>query len=98
MTNNIFDICTFCECYPASSGDGKPCTMCPASGREISTKADRIRAMDDEELAEFLCGFRSDGTDHFVCMECVAGNYCKMGHNGMIDWLKQPAEEDKHDQ
>lgn len=30
--------------------------MCPASGRLITTNADRIRAMSDQELAAFLSG------------------------------------------
>ena len=27
--------CDVCRYNPPSSGDGKPCTMCPAEGREI---------------------------------------------------------------
>lgn len=44
-----------------------------------STNADRIRAMDDEKLAIFLCleGWRMGETQ-----EC-------------IEWLKQPAEEER---
>ena len=55
------------------------------------TNADRIRAMSDKELAEFLCHFRSD--DAATCSGCKAEPYCRLGHNGMIDWLQQPAEE-----
>lgn len=50
-----FDICEFCRYNPPSSFGGKPCTVCPASGREIETNADRIKAMSDEELARWLC-------------------------------------------
>lgn len=46
---------------------------------EIITNADRIRAMDDEKLAIFLCleGWRMGETQE--CME----------------WLQQPAEEER---
>ena len=55
------------------------------------TNADRIRAMSYEELAEFLCHFRSD--DAATCSGCKSEHYCRPGHNGMIDWLQQPVEE-----
>ena len=91
----MINLCEKCanENCQSKTEPGEVVLQCGAFKRP-PTRADRIRAMNDEELAEFLCGFRSDGTDHFVCMECVAGNYCKMGHNGMIDWLQLPAEEE----
>ena len=61
MTNNIFDICTFCEHYPASSGDGKPCTMCPAIGRKIATRYDRVRSMNRKEMVELFYDIQIDG-------------------------------------
>lgn len=61
---------------------------------EIITNADRIRAMSDEELAKFLCNFRSCDSSEHPCNGCQAEPYCMIGHNGMIDWLQQPAEED----
>ena len=64
------------------------------SDPEIITNADRIRAMSDEELAEFLCHFRSDDAAEHACSGCKAEPYCRSGHNGMIDWLQQLAEED----
>ena len=51
-----FDLCSFCRHNPPSACDGKPCTMCPASGRLITTNADWIRAMSDQELSAFLSG------------------------------------------
>lgn len=60
----------------------------------IVTNADRIRAMSDEELAKFLCNFRSCDSSAHPCNGCKAGPYCYPEHNGMIDWLQQPAEED----
>ena len=57
------------------------------------TNADRIRSMTDEELAEFLCSFRSCDADEYICEGCKAAQYCCAGHTGTIDWLQQPAEE-----
>lgn len=60
----------------------------------VPTNADRIRAMSDEELAKFLCNFRSCDSSEHPCNGCKAEPHCHTGHNGMIDWLQQPAEED----
>ena len=57
------------------------------------TNADRIRSMNDEELALFLCDFRSCDADEYICEGCKATQYCRAGHAGTIDWLQQPAEE-----
>ena len=58
------------------------------------TNADRIRSMTDEELAEFLCSFRSCNADEYICEGCKAAQYCRAGHAGTIDWLQQPVVED----
>lgn len=58
------------------------------------TNADRIRAMSDEELAKFLCNFRSCDSSEHPCNGCKAEPHCHTGHNGMEDWLQMPAEED----
>ncbi len=60
---------------------------------EPITNADRIRAMSDDELAKFLCKFRSLESSGYACYRCVAVKFCRSGHTGMIDWLQQPAEE-----
>ena len=67
---------------------------CGAYHPKTGTNADRIRAMSDEELAKFLCNFRSCDSSEHPCNGCQAEPYCMIGHNGMIDWLQQPAEED----
>ena len=59
------------------------------------TNADRIRAMGDEELAKFLCAFRSCDSAEHPCNGCKAELYCRPGHTGMIDWLQQPEEKDE---
>lgn len=55
---------------------------------------DRIREMNDDELAEFLCSV-SSYTSEYRCEECMATDYCKDGHNGFIDWLQAESEEIK---
>lgn len=54
------------------------------------TNADRIRAMSDEELAKWLCDI---STAECCDRSCPARDMCDIGDNGMIKWLKQPAEE-----
>ena len=74
------------------------CADCTAAdwtgGTEIKTNADRIRAMSDDELAEFLWDF------NLADVSTV-----KMGEFGphmfrhrLKEWLQQPAEEDDHDE
>ena len=48
---------------------------------EVLTNADRIRAMSDEELAEWLNYYAHDGYINPPC--------------GWFEWLKQPEEEDE---
>ena len=69
---------------------------CPVCGHKTNmskTNSDRIRNMNDEELAMFLCNFRSCDADEYICEGCKAEKYCRAGHAGTIDWLQQPAEE-----
>ena len=47
------------------------------------TNADRIRNMTDEELSAFLCNMGQE------CDQCIATDYCSLGHTGMLDWLKK---------
>ena len=58
------------------------CSVCGEYFQEIKkTNADKIRGMSDEELAKLLC---CTGWKMFEYKEC-------------LEWLKQPAEEDKHE-
>lgn len=53
------------------------------------TNADKIRNMEDDELAIWLC------ENIKVCSECIAEGFCKpTGEqaNGMLEWLKQEAD------
>ena len=59
------------------------------------TNADRIRAMSDEELMQFLFNEVSNNTICSFCVptmrtKCKCDGHCK---NGILEWLKQPAEE-----
>ena len=54
------------------------------------TNADQIRAMSDEELADFI-------NNHSICnirtsYECKI-SYCGICSQCVLDWLQQPAEE-----
>ena len=61
-------------------------------GYEAATNADRIRAMIDEELAEFLCGAFDDDdcNGKYICGVTIPD----YDDYSILDWLKQPAEED----
>ena len=56
------------------------------------TNADRIRAMTDEELAEFLCGVYDNDEDYakFINGHLIP---CYNPHS-IKEWLQQPAEGD----
>lgn len=52
----------------------------PPKDENTQTNADKIRSMSDEELAEFLAGFKNTfGEEYEGVMSC-------------LDWLRQPAE------
>ena len=57
------------------------------------TNADKIRAMSDEELAKFLCYFRSCDSSEHPCNGCKAEPYCMIGHNGMIIDIRIAVED-----
>lgn len=58
---------------------------------EVLTNADRIRSMTDEQLAEWLCSLM---TADCCDQRCPARDICSLGDNGLVKWMKQPAEED----
>ena len=52
------------------------------------TNADRIRAMSDEEIAQWLCL-------NYSCTKCLGQELCTINDgkaNGLLKWLKQPAD------
>ena len=66
-----------------------------ATGKKFGerTNADRIRAMTDEELAEFIATtFENGRISVFAIYPELTENHCG------LDWLQQPSgEEDKHE-
>lgn len=61
------------------------------SDPEIITNADRIRAMSDEKLAEFLCSvFDDEDCNGKYIFGVTIQDYDEYS---ILDWLKQPAEE-----
>ena len=56
------------------------------------TNAQKIRAMSDDELAEFLADAAADYCHVGLCKD---GETCRIC---CLNWLQQPAEEDKHDE
>ena len=82
----------------ATYESGQTSSICPVCGgigtHEIQmTNADRIRAMSDEELAEFIKHIK------------VRAAFCKAVKDNdafealcSAEWLKQPAEEDDYEQ
>ena len=57
------------------------------------TNYDYIKKLSPKEMANYLCEFVFKNSD--TCRYCVANKYCKMGHNGMEDWLQRPYGEDE---
>ena len=96
--------CNKCK-YTDMQGEKVPSNWKPLP----MTNADRIRAMTDEELAEFIC--LSPEMEFDVCRFCQYGNPTPMDDRGeclydmgrcyavaraeaMKKWLQQPAEGD----
>lgn len=69
-----------CKCKPNICGSVVPIT-----------NADRIRAMSDEELAEWICSLM---TAECCDQRCPARDICNLGDNGLVKWMKQPAEDE----
>ena len=86
---DICDKCAHCGyCDMATfGGHNPPITACSHFSQSKQTNADRIRAMSDEELAEYLDGVCHDLWQMFV----------KDPQKMWLDWLKQEVKEDEHD-
>lgn len=69
----------------------------------VRTNADRIRAMSDEEIAEYVCRNSINTLCDIICGgECNAISTLKRSGDWackeiVMKWLQQPAEEDHHD-
>ena len=66
----------------------RPTDSCDSWKTMKKTNADRLRAMTDEELAEWVtlmvCKYRS-------CGNCPMSDWCSPGR-GIAEWLKSPVE------
>lgn len=87
------DYCKHCEW----SAGKAPSKWKPVEWWTPDTNADRIRAMSDEELAEFLCGVYDDencGVYQDECGKFINGTIIfDYDQYKIAEWLKQPAEE-----
>lgn len=88
---NVTELCVNCK-------HNYSCTMCwKTSNKKCphfiqKTNADRIRAMTDEELAEFLCGVYDNDEDY---TKFINGYHIPYYNEDSIkEWLQQPCEED----
>ena len=60
-----------------------------AKDTNVLTNADRIRAMSDEELCDFLGQYKFCDICEEGCDACLYHGDCD---KRLMDWLKQPAE------
>jgi hypothetical protein len=76
------------------------CKRCNGTGKKL-TNADRIRAMSDEELAEWLCNVYDDdncGVYQDECGKFINGTIIiDYDQYKLLEWLKQPVEEVEDD-
>lgn len=78
-------------CSPACALFGDCMTAFEAQGKaKPLTNADCIRALDDEELAEFLWTLTLED----IATDRTEGDTKYLSRNKLIEWLKQPATED----
>ena len=90
--------CENCR-YRAIDENALPCCACIELGQDLSgwvglTNADRIRAMTDEELAEFLLGIDKAVTDawgEYNPHRVIDGRWLRWDED-VLDWLKSPVE------
>ena len=74
------------------------CRTCNGSGEKPMTNADRIRAMNDEELAKILNAFTgyfnvcNRSIEDVNCEDCELYELCGLGEGKALNWLQQPAE------
>ena len=92
------------KCNSCALRDAKPCMECsmcmsgdshfrPIPNAEKKTNADRIRAMSDEKLAEWLaCPICKYASCKKTCPAILPNaDPCEIQ---ILSWLQQPAEED----
>lgn len=80
-------------CLADCAFKGKDMKKGNCKGYISMSNADRIRAMSDEELAEFLAEEQYRIAD-IVFQQCGFGLEKQVIYARRLDWLQQPAEED----
>ena len=84
--------CENCKKYDDCRNGSGLVWPCGAYRPKIVTNADRIRSMNDEELAEFLRNIRDCGD--YEELKFIGG-MC-MDYVSVIEWLKQPVKKEGH--
>ena len=92
-------ICDTCEyagrpsyAYPCSKCDMKEWSqLCMYSKKIIYTNADRIKSMNNEELAHFLLMEVVNGKCYGICHGSCTGHDCI---SGIVKWLNSEFQED----
>lgn len=57
------------------------------------TEADRIRSMDNESLAQYLCDIVIEANDGECTERCPVWDKCYPAHVGFLDVLNKPVKE-----
>ena len=101
-------VCPNCGGFPQAESHGWKCKKCRGfislqDGKFYEyvekpflppmTNADRIRAMSDEELAEFIRDVSYECQDASWGCHCQTCSYPWCSSDQTAEWLKQPAEE-----
>ena len=100
LENGVFnrpyvrDITKICECACSMNCDKNATELRPDRNPDIITNADRIRAMSDEELAEWLCRALDCGFCKSYLQDMSIYSCCENQVKGIFDWLQSPTEED----
>ena len=67
---------------------------CKVTKKPVVTNADKIRAMSDEELAEWLCQTLDCDFCKAHMQNMPTHSCCENHESGILKWLQQPAEEE----
>ena len=83
----------YCKCKNVDFIEPKDCSNCEQyHSKSKPTKADSIRAMSDEQLAEFLKNIRFKNGGCPTDMSKCKNNSC---YDCWLDWLRQEAGKEK---
>ena len=93
MAERLASICNKCahdDCFWRTVGTYQPPILaCITFKQKGTTQADRIRAMSDEELAEWLERFTDCDSGLSPCRKYCKGNTCFVA---ILKWLQSPVD------